>query len=80
MAQNGIRQIFYSDARSEQDTEAYVPTLEKRRQELSNVLNSALTTASLSEGQEKVLLGAFSELHDRGLATFKGALAKKVAP
>ena len=42
---------------------------------MPNVIGGAL-----SEGQEKVLLGAFSELHDRGLATFKGALAKKVAP
>jgi hypothetical protein len=67
----------YVDANTERETEAYLPTLEKKRQELSSILKSAFTTASLSQGQEIILLKALSGLQDRGLATFDATLAKK---
>ena len=67
----------YLDARTDQETEAYLPTLENQRQKLSDILKSAFTTASMSQGQEIILLRALSEVQDRGLATFHTTLAKK---
>ena len=67
----------FLEARTAREAKAYVSTLENKRQELSFILKSAFTTASISQGQERILLKALSELQDRGLATFQGVLAKK---
>ena len=65
------------DALASRETARFVPTLEKRRQRLSSSLKTAFTKASLSQGQEKILLGALSELQEEGLVKFEATLAKK---
>ena len=67
----------FLDARTAREAKGYVSTLENKRQELSFILKSAFTTASISQGQERIWLKALSELQARGLATFQGVLAKK---
>jgi len=42
----------FLEARSAREAKAYVSTLENKRQELSFILKSAFTTASISQGQE----------------------------
>ena len=65
------------DALAARETARFVPTPEKRRQKLSSFLKTAFTRASLSQGQEKIMLNALSDIQDEGLVKFEATLAKK---
>ena len=65
------------DALEARATATYVPPSERRRQLLSSCLKTSFTNASLSQGQEKIILKALSELQDQGLVKFEATVAKK---
>jgi hypothetical protein len=65
------------DALEARETATYVPPSERRRQLLSSCLKTSFTNASLSQGQEKIILKALSELQDQGLVKFEATVAKK---
>jgi hypothetical protein len=65
------------DALEARDTATFVPPSERRRQLLSSCLKTSFTNASLSQGQEKIILKALSELQDQGLVNFEATVAKK---